>query len=100
MTSHGFGHVSRACTVAKALSDIRPEARFGYFLREDYPEMQALVNFLQHNTDGILLSAQDYMTGDWLSELENLLAVQPACRQQTLNGSLQVAQLVSELLST
>ena len=75
------------------------QVRFGYFVREDYPEMQALVNFLQHNTDGILLSAQDYMSGNWLSELENLLAVQPACRQQTLNGSLQVAQLVSELLS-
>ena len=62
--------------------------------------MQALADFLQHNTDGFLLRAQNYMSGDWLSELEDLLAVQPACRQQTLNGSLQVAQLVSGLLST
>ena len=76
------------------------QVRFGYFVRQDYPEMQALADFLQHNTDGFFLSAQDYMSGDWLSELENLLAVQPTCRQQTLNGSLQVAQLVSGLLST
>ena len=75
------------------------QVRFGYFVREDYPEMQALVNFLQHNTDGFSLSAQDYMSGDWLCELENLLAVQPARRQQTLNGSLQTAQVISELLS-
>ena len=76
------------------------QVRFGYFVREDYPEMQALINFLQRNTNGFSLSAQDYMSGDWLCELENLLAVQPTYRQQTLNGSLQVAQLVSELLST
>ena len=75
------------------------QVRFGYFVREDYPEMQALVNFLQHNTDGFSLSAQDYMSGDWLCELENLLAVHPPRRQQTLNGSLQSAQLISELLS-
>ncbi len=76
------------------------QVRFGYFVREDYPEMQALVNFLQHNTDGFSLSARDYMSGDWLSELENLLAVQPLCRQPTVNGNLQVAQLISEQLST
>ena len=75
------------------------QVRFGYFVREDYPEMQALVNFLQHNTDGFLLSAQDYISGDWLCEVENLLAVPPAWRQPTFNGSLQAAQLVSELLS-
>ena len=76
------------------------QVRFGYFVREGYPEMQALADFLQHNTDGFLLPVQDYLSGDWLSELEDLLAVQPACRQQTLNGSLQVAQLDSGLLST
>ena len=74
------------------------QVRFGYFVRENNPEMQALINFLQHNTDGFSLSAQDYMSGDWLCELEKLLAVQPTYRQQTLNGSLQAAQLVSELL--
>ena len=76
------------------------QVRFGYFVREDYPEMRALVNFLQHNTDGFSLSAQNYMSGDWLCELEKLLAVQPTCRKQTLNGSLQAAQLNSELLSS
>ncbi len=75
------------------------QVRFGYFVRQDYPEMQALVNFLQHNTDGFALSAQDYMSGDWLSELENLLAIRPVCRQQTVNGSSQVAQLISGQLS-
>jgi len=31
VTSHGFGHASRACAVAKALTDIRPEVRFEIF---------------------------------------------------------------------
>ena len=76
------------------------QVRFGYFVRENYPEMQALINFLQRNTLGFSLSAQDYMSGDWLCELEKLLTIQPTCRKQTLNGSLQAAQLISELLST
>ncbi len=31
VTSHGFGHASRACAVAEALTDIRPEVRFEIF---------------------------------------------------------------------
>ena len=31
VTSHGFGHASRACAVAKALTDIRPQVRFEIF---------------------------------------------------------------------
>ena len=64
-------------TIAEVYASSTP---FGYFVREDYPEMAPLVAFAEKAISGKRLAPDQFADGLWLDQLPELLALkrQPA----------------------
>ena len=75
-------------------------APFGYFVRDDSPEMPPLVEFLHDNVKGLALRATGYPSGDWLPHLQDLLSQRKDARQDVENGAIQCARLIVERLAS
>jgi len=75
-------------------------APFGYFVRDDSPEMPPLVEFLHDNVKGLALRATGYPSGDWLPHLQDLLSQRKDARQDVENGAIQCARLIAERLAS
>ena len=72
---------------------------FGYFVRDDSPEMPPLVEFLNDHVTGRALKATDYSSGKWLTHLRDLLEAGHTERPKIENGALQCARLIAEKLA-
>ena len=66
---------------------------FGYFVREDYPEMAPLVAFAEKTISGKPLAAQHFASGQWLDQLPELLTLK---RQPVpdATAAVQCAELI------
>lgn len=70
---------------------------FGYIVREDYPEMAPLVTFLRDQVTGFGFEAAEYVGGQWLDRLPQLLAMERLDRPDVGSGATQCASLISAL---
>ena len=71
---------------------------FGYFVREHYPEMAPLVTFLRAQVPGFDFKAAEYIGGQWLDRLPQLLAMEPLDRRGVGSGATECASLISAML--
>lgn len=71
---------------------------FGYVPRPRFRESDTLVEFVEREMSGLSLSAIEFDTGEWLNNLDSLLAMQRKVRRG-LNGAEQVAEFVGDLLT-
>jgi len=72
---------------------------FGYFVRDDSPEMPPLVKFLNDHIRGRALKAADYPSGKWLTHFQDLLRTGYTERPKTENGAIQCARLIAQKLA-
>jgi len=81
-------------TIAEVYASGTP---FGYFVRQDYPEMTPLVAFLEREVEGKALVPNQFANGLWLDQLPELLALG---RQSTppAQGAMQCAELIRNSL--
>jgi hypothetical protein len=70
---------------------------FGYFVREHYPEMAPLVTFLRAQVPGFDFKAAEYVGGQWLDRLPQLLAMEPLDRRGVGSGATECASLISAM---
>jgi len=70
---------------------------FGYFVREHYPEMAPLVTFLRGQVPGLDFEAAEYVGGQWLDRLPQLLAMERLDRPDVIGGATECASLISSL---
>ena len=77
-------------TIAEVYASSTP---FGYFVRDDYPEMAPLVAFAEKAISGKRLAPEQFANGLWLDQLPELLALnrQPA---RDAAGAAQCAELI------
>ena len=72
---------------------------FGYYVRDDSPEMPPLVKFLNDHIRGRALKAADYPSGKWLTHFQDLLRTGNTERPKTENGAIQCARLIAQKLA-
>ena len=70
---------------------------FGYFVREHYPEMAPLVTFLRAQVPGFDFKATEYVGGQWLDRLPQLLAMERFDRRNVGDGASECANLISAM---
>jgi hypothetical protein len=71
---------------------------FGYVPRPRFRESGVLEDFVRRDMVGLPLSPAEFDTGEWLSQLDELLAM-PRQARNGVNGAEQVAEFVSDLLA-
>jgi Glycosyl transferase family 1 len=72
---------------------------FGYIPRPRFRESEALAEFARTRMDGIEIDAEKFESSSWLAMLPALLA-QPRVERNELNGAVEVAQFIRNLLSS
>ena len=72
--------------------------RFAYFRRQNNPEMDALVTFLNHAVPGVELEMETYAHACGLQQLPDLLSLPQADRTGVRNGAELSADAISTLL--
>lgn len=77
-------------TVAEAY---RAGVPFGYLAREKFREAKTMARFIETHVGGFEIAAADFASGDWLTRVEELLALpRRVCREP--NGAEQIAEFL------
>lgn len=71
----------------------RSGAPLGYIPRPQFPESPVLVDYIRQNMPGLPITEAEFVSGDWLTHLPDLLA-QPRIQQNTVNGAEQAAEFI------
>jgi hypothetical protein len=70
---------------------------FGYVARSDYNESGPMVNFIQARMSGIAVKESEFMDGNWISKIQDLLELPRVQRDET-NGAEQISQFILALI--
>ena len=65
--------------------------------REDFPEAEVLIDFLQANMSGISIHQNDFFSGGWLQKIAEVLVLPPAPSARE-NGADRIADFLLPLL--
>ena len=71
----------------------RAGAPLGYIARPQFPESPVLVEYIQQNMPGLPITETEFVSGDWLAHLPDLLA-QTRSRRDAVNGAEQAAAFI------
>ncbi len=67
----------------------------GYIPRPQFPESPVLVEYIRHNMPGLPITEAEFVAGDWLTRLPDLLAL-PRVDRGNVNGAEQAAAFIVE----
>jgi hypothetical protein len=81
-------------TLAEAYFANRP---FGFIPRSRFRESPPLARFVLHEMEGVLISEDDYESGEWINQLPHLLE-RSKNQSPRLNGAAEVVQFLLNLL--
>ena len=70
---------------------------FGYVAREDYNESGPMVNFIEQRMAGIAVEESKFIDGDWISNLNDLLAL-PRVHRDSINGAEPIGKFILTLI--
>ncbi len=70
----------------------------GYVSRARFRESGVMARFVRRQMNGVAISEAQFLTGDWLRHLPDLLAL-PRVRRREPNGATQVARFLAKLLT-
>lgn len=72
-------------------------AVYGYIARPEFRESPYLVRYIQENMSGLALAEADFLDGNWLRRLPDLLSL-PRAVPPGYNGADEIARFVIDLL--
>lgn len=70
---------------------------FGYIPRPDFPESQKLINYIEKEMRGYLISSSDFSSGNWINDIKEIIQV-PEKKGVRGNGADAVARFICSLL--
>jgi len=71
---------------------------FGYLTRQNFRESGPLSAYIQSQMAGFEIGEADFLSGDWLARLDELLAL-PRLERAPINGADQIAAFVAPILA-
>jgi UDP-N-acetylglucosamine:LPS N-acetylglucosamine transferase len=70
---------------------------FGYVARSNYNESEPLVKFIQQQMSGIAVEESEFLDGDWVSKIRELLKL-PRVHREGANGAEQIGKFIFSLI--
>jgi predicted glycosyltransferase len=67
----------------------------GYIPRPQFPESPVLVDYIRKNMPGLPITEDEFVAGDWLARLPDLLAL-PRANRANINGADEAAEFIVE----
>ena len=70
---------------------------FGFIKRPNFQESEILAAYVERHMMGVSISAEDFVTGEWMSHISRLLEM-PRIARKGPNGATQIAEFVCNIV--